>query len=127
MKKLSLFCLATAFLFVTSSFVEPTPSEHRCTHNTNDGQSYWFVSYTINMNMYVSYVFNNDCNHCENEIREAYKEYLGKYSYTNNPMTSYMNTYHDISEANLEERRDELITQRKNQGYYVLGISFSYK
>lgn len=94
--------------------------------NTIEGKAYWFISYMFGKKMYVSYVFNNDCNHCENEIKEAYKKYLVMNDYVTNPSTSSMLTYQDVTNNKLKERRDEQIYKRKQQGYTVINVNFSY-
>jgi hypothetical protein len=99
-------------------------------HTTNthvvEGKAYWFISYTKDQKKYVSYVFNNDCNHCYNEIKEAYKRYLIMNDYFTNVNTVSMTYYHDVSREKLNERRDDEVYKRKQQGYSIVNVNFSY-
>lgn len=91
------------------------------------GKAYWFISFTKDdKTMFFSYVFNNNCNHCANEIEEAFKKYLIMNNYTTNASTASMSTYHDVDKDNLIKRRDEQIYKRKQQSINCINVSFSY-
>lgn len=95
---------------------------------TKKGKAYWIVTYTLtgSKKLFVSPVFTNDCNHCCNEIREAFKKHLVMKDYDRNASTVAMSCLQDVKESSLEERRDSEIYKRKQQGYTITEVSFSY-
>ncbi len=95
--------------------------------NADEGKAYWFVTFTTSDNkMYFSYVFNNDCNHCETEIRVAFKKYLIMNDYESIVGTQNINTYHDVDKEKLIKKRDDEIYRRKQQAIKVVNVNFSY-
>jgi hypothetical protein len=95
---------------------------------TTNGKAYWVVTYTLtgSKKLFISSVFTNDCNHCCNEIREAFKKHLVMKDYDRNASTVAMSCLQDVKESTLEERRDSEIYKRKQQGYTVTEVNFSY-
>lgn len=127
-KKTGLLAIALILFITASAFVsnDKNTREHKINIEKSEGKAYWFISYIFDKKIYVSYVFNNDCNHCNNEIMAAYKKHLVMNDYVTNPNTANMLTYHDIESEKLNERRDEQIYKRKQQGYSVINVNFSY-
>jgi hypothetical protein len=128
-KKIGKLAFVAVLFIMCSAFVSSTNKTGKNDINPNvvEGKAYWFVSYMFDKKIYVSYVFNNDCNHCNNEIMAAYKKHLVMKDYVTNPNTANMLTYNDVTSEKLDERRDEQIYKRKQQGYSVINVSFSYK
>ncbi len=128
LKYFSKVAFSLMLLFLVTGF--QSEKKHSDINNvsetTAEGKAYWFISYLVDKKMYVSSVFNNDCNHCNNEIMAAYKKFLVMNDYLSNPNTANMLTYHDISLESLNERRDEQIYKRKQQGYTVTNVNFTY-
>lgn len=92
-----------------------------------EGKAYWFVTFTTNeKKMYFSYVFNNNCDHCASEIRDAFKKYLIMNDYESIVGAQNMNTYHDVVKENLIKRRDDEIYRMKQQTIKVVGVNFTY-
>lgn len=129
MKKVNLFLVLFAILssgFIVDKKNEPVPLVEKS--KIEQGKAYWFVSHLSfnDKKMYVSTVFNNDCDHCYNEIRDAFKKHLIMNNYETTINTSNMSTYHDVKESKLNDRRDDEIYKRKQQGISVISINFSY-
>jgi hypothetical protein len=76
--------------------------------------------------MYITKVYNNDCNHCQNEIAESLKKWLILNDYDHQVSTVNIISIHDVDEASLTERRTEKILERKQKGYNVIYIGFTY-
>ena len=125
--KTGLLTIVALLFIVGTAFISNDKKTEESNINTEakEGKAYWFVSFMFNNKMYVSYVFNNDCNHCNNEITTAYKKFLVMNDYVTNPNTANMLTYHDVDSKKLLERRDEQIYKRKQQGYSVINVNFS--
>jgi len=117
-----LFIMATAFVTDSHKIVK-----HEKNTKVVEGKAYWFVTSIKNKKMYISYVFNNNCNHCRNEIMVAFEKYLVMNDYETDASTVRMSTYHDVMREKLNERRDEEIYYRKRQGFSVVNLNFSYE
>ena len=96
---------------------------------TNEGKAYW-ISYYNNgrdKKLYITQVYNNDCNHCNNEITAAFKKWLILNDYENTVSTVNIDNLNDIEEASLEKRRENTILKYKSYGYSIVRVGFSYK
>ena len=95
--------------------------------NNTVGKAYWFSYYIKNDNtVYVTKVYNNDCNHCGNEISEAFVKWLILNDYDNRATTLHVNNMNDVKESALDERRTEKILWYKQKGYAVVNVGFTY-
>lgn len=121
--------LVALLFIITTAFVNSSYDANEGDKNSEvvEGKAYWFVTYSENQKIYMSYVFNNNCNHCKNEIMVAFDKYLVMNDYVSNPNTGRMLTYHDVSKEKLDERRDEQIYKRKQQRITVVNVDFSYE
>lgn len=121
--------LVALLFIITTAFVNSSYDAKESDKNSEvvEGKAYWFVTYSENQKIYMSYVFNNNCNHCKNEIMVAFDKYLVMNDYVSNPNTGRMLTYHDVSKEKLDERRDEQIYKRKQQRITVVNVDFSYE
>ena len=98
------------------------------TLNPAAGKAYWITYYLdqTNKKLYITRVYNNDCNHCENEIRASFKKWLIMNDYFTNPMGTDIQSLHDYDAANLEKRRDDVLLKYKQKGYAVVNLSYTY-
>jgi hypothetical protein len=129
MKKIIvLLCVTLALLsFTIKPDVNYKSSKETTTYkNTNEGKAWWCSYYTKNKTMYITKVYNNDCNHCQNEIAESLKKWLILNDYDHQVSTVNIISIHDVDEASLTERRTEKILERKQKGYNVIYIGFTY-
>jgi hypothetical protein len=129
MKKANLFLVLFTILsssFIVDKKIEPITIVEKS--EIKQGKAYWYVTHTLfsDKKMYISKVFNNDCNHCYNEIRDAFKKFLVMNDYETSVNTSNMSTIHDVKESDLEERRTNEIYNRKQKGFQVITVNFSY-
>ncbi len=92
------------------------------------GKAYWYTYYLDQQNkkLYLTRVYNNDCNHCAEEIRASFKKWLIMNDYLTNPMGSDIQSMHDVDAADLDKRRDETILKFKKMSYSVVNVSYSY-
>jgi hypothetical protein len=127
--RLIVFLFAICASAIFAGFVPaPHDSKPALLSKSSEGKAYWFVTFTTSdKKMYFSYVFNNDCDHCGNEIREAFKKYLVMNDYETTVGTQNMSTYHDVDKEKLIKRRDDEIYRRKQQTIKVINVNFSYK
>jgi hypothetical protein len=121
-----------AFLLVFSSFSSNSKLENHFTNNEivcKQGKAYWYVTHILlgEKKMYISKVFNNNCDYCYNEIRDSFKKFLIMNDYETNVNTNNMSTLHDVDEKELEERRNNEIYNRKQKGFQVISVNFEYK
>ena len=88
----------------------------------------WWCSYYIKDDkiVYITKVYNNDCNHCQNEIATAFAKWLILNDYDNQATTLHINSISDVTKSNLEERREEYIIGRKQKNYTVINVEFTY-
>lgn len=121
--------LVALLFIITTAFVNSTYDAKESDKNSVvvEGKAYWFVTSIKNKKMYVTYIFNNNCNHCRNEIMVAFEKYLVMNDHETDASTVRMSTYHDVKREKLNERRDEEIYFRKRQGFLVVNLDFSYE
>lgn len=125
-KTISLFAL-TIIMFgglITMSFTSAEKTE-----NAPQGKSYWF-SYYNNGNskkLYLTDVYNNDCNYCSNEIKASFKKWLILNDYENTVTSVNIDSQQDIEAASLEERREKIILKYKGYGYTIVRVNYSYQ
>lgn len=96
------------------------------TQSNTVGKAYWVSYYVKNSTVYVTKVYNNNCNHCQNEISEAFVKWLILNDYDRYASTVYVINMHDVNESALEDRRTEAIIRYKQQGYSVINVGFTY-
>lgn len=88
----------------------------------------WWCSYYIKDDkiVYITKVYNTNCNHCQNEIAVAFKKWLILNDYDNQATTLHVTSMSDVTESKLEERREEYIINRKQKNYSVVNVGFTY-
>ncbi|MBA4300881.1 MAG: hypothetical protein C0433_12385 [Cyclobacterium sp.] len=93
----------------------------------DEGKAWWFTYHSndFSKKAYVSRVYNNDCNHCRNEINAAFRKWLVMHDYLTQ-VSGDLYSQHDASESSLQKRRDEYIYKYKQMGYSVINVSFTY-
>lgn len=122
------------FAITISLMAFKTPHIHSYNlENTNiktvEGKAYW-ISYYNNgrdKKLYITQVYNNDCNHCNNEITTAFKKWLILNDYENTVSAVNIDNLNDIEEASLEKRRENTILKYKGYGYSIVRVGFSYE
>lgn len=92
----------------------------------SQGKAWWCTYYLKGTTMYLTKVYNNDCNHCQNEISAAFVKWLILNDYDHQANTSYVVNLQDIDESDLDERREEKILWYKQKEYNVINVSFTY-
>lgn len=97
-------------------------------HSEEQGKAYWYSFYNNGRDkkLYITQVYNNDCNHCSNEINEAFKKWLILNDYENSVTIVNINSLQDIEEASLEERREKTILKYKGYDYVIVKVNFTY-
>lgn len=105
--------------------IEPKPE---IIQTNIDGKAWWFITHTdySKKKMFISKSFNNDCDHCYNEIRKAFDKFLVMNDYETYPNNANMSHYHDVNQSSIEKRRDDIIYRSKQQGLSVITVNFSY-
>ncbi len=104
-----------------SSKSTPAPVQNKA-----EGKAWWCTYYLKGTTMYLTKVYNNDCNHCQNEISAAFVKWLILNDYDHQAITSYVVNLQDVNESDLDERREEKILWYKQKGYNVIKVSFTY-
>ncbi len=95
--------------------------------NNAEGKAWWCTYYIKNDNtVYISKVYNNDCNYCQNEIAADFVKWLILNDYDNQATTLHVTSLSDVNESDLEERREKYIIDRKQKNYSVINVGFTY-
>lgn len=94
-----------------------------------NGKAYWYSYYNkgADKKLYITKVYNNNCNHCSAEITAAFKEWLILNDYENTVSSVNIDNLNDIEEAALEKRSDATIIKYKGYGYSIIKVEFAYK
>lgn len=129
MKKLILIpmiLIMTVFLF-SFNYKNDTNNNLK-SHSVDQGKAYWYSFYNngIDKKLYITQVYNNDCNHCSNQINEAFKKWLILNDYENHVTIVNINSLQDIEEPSLEERREKTILKYKGYNYAIVKVNFTY-
>ncbi|MFA5298253.1 MAG: hypothetical protein WC389_08620 [Lutibacter sp.] len=127
MKKSISFLAVLLTLIIAQSFTPRSAIENKETVLA-DGKAYWFSFYNngTNKKLYISQVYNNDCNHCSNEITADFKKWLILNDYENTVSTQNINNLQDVDESTLESRREAIIIRYKGYGYSIVSVNFKY-
>ena len=97
------------------------------TNKSREGKAYWCSYYmAADKRIYMTQVYNNDCNYCQNEIKESFSKWLILYDYDRRASSVHVTSISDVSQSNLEERRTEMIIKRKQQDYTVIDVRYTY-
>lgn len=124
-KAIGLATICLIALLVTS-FVISKATQPKTAH-TSEGKAWWCSYYTKNSKtIYITKAYNNDCNHCQNEIAVAFEKWLILNDYDNHASTRNMISINDVTKANIEERREKYIIDRKQKGYSVINVGFTF-
>jgi len=92
-----------------------------------EGKAWWCTYYIKNdKTVYITQVYNNDCNYCQNEIATSFVKWLILNDYDNQAGTLHVTSISDVTKAELEERREKYIIDRKQKGYSVNNVGFTY-
>ncbi|MBC7507742.1 MAG: hypothetical protein H7320_03195 [Ferruginibacter sp.] len=132
MRNKTITCLLFTAIFGLMGFTyQRTPANYTAgkTIKTDEGKAYWY-SYYNNGNdkkLYITQVYNNDCNYCSNEITAAFKKWLILNDYENTVTTVNIDNLNDIEAASLETRRENTIIKYKGYGYSIVRVGFTYK
>lgn len=92
------------------------------------GKAYWYSYYNdgTDKKLYITQVYNTDCDHCGNEIKEAFKKWLILNDYENAVSKVNIDSLHDIDEGSLEKRRESTIIKYKGYDYTIVRVNFTY-
>lgn len=118
--------VTTGFTFQCSSGT--IKQDNTASTQSNEGKAWWCTYYLdeVNMKLYISYVYNNDCDHCSNEITADFKKWLILNDYVNSPSAVNITSLHDVNEKSLEERRKDTLLKYKERGFAVFNLSYKY-
>ena len=123
-------CIAIALLAATVPLTAFKPHEkaEKPVTITTEGKAWWFAYYTdVNAKKYyITDVYNNNCNHCANETRDAFRKWLILNDYSNSPSITQITALHDVKESSAEERREKQIIKFKEMNYTVVKVGFTY-
>lgn len=89
----------------------------------------WWLTYYIdesNKKLYITKPYNNNCDHCSNEITEPFKKYLIMNDFTSTVSQVHITSLHDVKESSLYSRRDDLIYKYKQRGFFVVQVGFTW-
>ena len=93
----------------------------------SEGKAWWCSYYIKNDKIvYITKVYNNDCNHCQNEIATSFVKWLILNDYDNQAGTLHVTSISDVTKAELEERREKYIIDRKQKNYSVVDVGFTF-
>jgi len=95
---------------------------------THEGKAYWYSYYNNgnNKKLYITQVYNTDCNYCNNEITSSFKKWLILNDYENTVSTVNIDNLQDIDAESLQKRREATIIKYKGYGYSIVKVDFSY-
>jgi hypothetical protein len=131
MKKVILTSLVILLVFFcTSGFITKTDTISTLPlkeiQKNKEGKAWWYLYFMKGKTIYITPVFNNNCDHCCNEMREAFKKHLVMNDFDSQASTVGMNCLQDIDQPSLQKRRDDDIYRRKQQNYSIVTVNFSY-
>jgi hypothetical protein len=127
-KKTVMLVIIALTLVMSSAFMLPENKQtNKTTKHLCEGKAWWY-SYYFNdrQSMIISNVYNNDCNHCDNEISTDFKKWLIMNDYHNKNMSTDIKNIHNISEKEVNEARTETIYNYKQKGYSVQYVNYTY-
>ena len=127
MKKSISFLAVLLTLIIVQSFTPNAAIENKETVHA-DGKAHWFSYYNngTNKKLYISQVYNNDCDHYNNEITGDFKKWIILNDYENTVSTQNINNLQDVDESTLESRREAIIIRYKGCGYSIVKVNFKY-